>query len=165
VLFEAKPGYISGMQIGVLLALMSAVLFGASTPLAKMMLGNVSPWMMAGLLHLGAGLGLVAVHLSRSALRLPVIEAPLRRSDVPWLAAVVVAGGIFGPLLQSHSAEALRNNRTFGSAASGPQKRACQVSPADPRACSTRPSSLVAAGRSVGKRLHSLPRLQDDVAL
>jgi len=86
------------MRTGILLALLSAVLFGASTPLAKMMLGGVSPWMMAGLLYLGAGLGLAVVHLSRSALRLPAVEAPLRRSDVPWLAAVITTGGILGPL-------------------------------------------------------------------
>ena len=86
------------MRTGILLALLSAVLFGASTPLAKMMLGSVGPWMMAGLLYLGAGIGLAVIHLSRSALRLPTIEAPLRRSDVPWLAAVIATGGILGPL-------------------------------------------------------------------
>jgi drug/metabolite transporter (DMT)-like permease len=84
---------------GVPLALLSAVLFGASTPLAKALLGSVDPWMLAGLLYLGAGLGLAVVHGSRGVLRLPVIEAPLRRSDMPWLAGVVVAGGIIGPLL------------------------------------------------------------------
>ena len=66
------------MQPGISIALLSAVLFGASTPLAKMMLGNVGPWMMAGLLYLGAGLGLTVVHLSRSVLQLPAVEAPLR---------------------------------------------------------------------------------------
>ncbi len=86
------------MKIGILLALLSAVLFGASTPLAKIMLGNVDPWMMAGLLYLGAGIGLAAVHLSRNALHLPAIEAPLRRSDAPWLAAIVVTGGVLGPV-------------------------------------------------------------------
>jgi drug/metabolite transporter (DMT)-like permease len=86
------------MQIGILLALLSAALFGASTPLAKMILGNVDPWMLAALLYLGAGLGLAAVHLSRSILRLPAVEAPLRRTDVPWLAAVIAAGGILGPV-------------------------------------------------------------------
>lgn len=86
------------MNTGILLALLSAALFGASTPLAKIMLGNVDPWMLAGLLYLGAGIGLAAVHLSRNALRLPAIEAPLRRSDVPWLVAVIVAGGILGPV-------------------------------------------------------------------
>jgi drug/metabolite transporter (DMT)-like permease len=86
------------MRIGIPIALLSAVLFGASTPLAKMMLEGVTPWMMAGLLYLGAGLGLAAVHLSRHALRLPAVEAPLRRSDMPWLAVVITAGGILGPL-------------------------------------------------------------------
>lgn len=87
------------MQTGILLALASAGLFGASTPFAKHLLGSVDPWMMAGLLYLGAGLGLAAVHLSRAALRLPAVEAPLRRMDMPWLALVIVAGGLLAPLL------------------------------------------------------------------
>ena len=90
--------WIVGMNIGITLAILSAALFGASTPFAKILLGNVDPWMMAGLLYFGAGIGLAAVHLSRNALRLPAIEAPLRRSDVPWLAAVIVTGGILGPV-------------------------------------------------------------------
>jgi drug/metabolite transporter (DMT)-like permease len=55
---------------------------------------------MAGLLYLGAGLGLLAIHASRAALRLPAVEAPLRRADLPWLAAVVLAGGVAGPRLR-----------------------------------------------------------------
>jgi drug/metabolite transporter (DMT)-like permease len=86
------------MKPGILLALVSAALFGVSTPLAKMMLGSVDPWLIAGLLYLGAGIGLAAVHLSRGVLRIPAVEAPLRRSDVPWLAGVIGAGGILGPL-------------------------------------------------------------------
>jgi drug/metabolite transporter (DMT)-like permease len=88
----------SEVQVGIAIALLSAALFGASTPLAKILLRNVSPWAMAGLLYLGAGLGLAVIHCSRKALRLLVIEAPLRRSDLPWLAAVITAGGILGPL-------------------------------------------------------------------
>jgi drug/metabolite transporter (DMT)-like permease len=84
---------------GILLALLSAALFGASTPFAKLLLGSVDPWMMAGLLYLGAGCGLALVHLSRGALRLPIVEAPLRRADLPWLALVIAAGGILAPLL------------------------------------------------------------------
>lgn len=87
------------MPIGILLALSSAALFGASTPVAKIMLGSVGPWMMAGLLYLGAGIGLAAVHLLRNVSRLPAAEAPLRRADMPWLAAVTVSGGIVGPVL------------------------------------------------------------------
>src|SRR3954447_22852855 len=83
---------------GIPLALFSGVLFGAGTPFAKMLLGRVDPWLMAGLLYLGAGLGLAVIHLSRRALRLPAVEAPLRRPDLLWLAAVIAAGGILGPL-------------------------------------------------------------------
>ena len=84
---------------GIPFALLSAVLFGASTPLAKLLLGSTDPWMLAGLLYLGAGVGLAAVHLSRSLLELPAVEAPLRSSDIPWLGLVILAGGVLGPLL------------------------------------------------------------------
>jgi drug/metabolite transporter (DMT)-like permease len=87
------------MHPGILLVLASAVLFGASTPFAKLLLGSVDPWLMAGLLYLGAGFGLAIVHVSRGALQLPAVEAPLRRPDVPWLATVISFGGVFGPLL------------------------------------------------------------------
>ncbi len=84
---------------GVPLALASAVLFGAAAPLSKLLLGSVDPQMLAGLLYLGAGLGLLAVQAGRAALGLEAPEAPLRRADVPWLAAVVLCGGVAGPLL------------------------------------------------------------------
>ena len=84
---------------GAPLALLSAALFGASTPLAKALLGDVGPWMLAGLLYLGAGIGLAIAHVARRALGVDAPEAPLRRADLPWLAAVVPFGGIAGPLL------------------------------------------------------------------
>jgi drug/metabolite transporter (DMT)-like permease len=84
---------------GVPLALGSAVLFGASAPLSKAMLGVVNPWMLAGLLYLGAGVGLAAFHFGRRFVGLPSVEAPLRRADAPWLIAVIVFGGLIGPLL------------------------------------------------------------------
>jgi drug/metabolite transporter (DMT)-like permease len=87
------------MQPGILLALASAVLFGASTPFAKLLLGSVDPWLMAGLLYVGAGLGLAIFHLTSGVLQLPSVEAPLRRADIPWLAAVILSGGVAGPLL------------------------------------------------------------------
>lgn len=84
---------------GVPLALLSAVLFGASAPFAKLLLGSVSPQLLAGALYLGAGVGLAIVHGSRAALGIPAPEASLRRHDLPWLAAVVLFGGFAGPLL------------------------------------------------------------------
>lgn len=84
---------------GVPMALASAVLFGASTPLAKILLDAITPQMLAGLLYLGAGIGLAVVHLGRTALGISAAEASLRREDLPWLAAVVILGGCLAPLL------------------------------------------------------------------
>jgi drug/metabolite transporter (DMT)-like permease len=85
---------------GPLLALAAAALFGASTPFAKLLLdGGLGPWLLAGLLYLGAGVGLGATLLVRRLRAGPVTEAPLRRADLPWLALVVLTGGVAGPLL------------------------------------------------------------------
>jgi drug/metabolite transporter (DMT)-like permease len=84
--------------MGVVFALLSALLFGASTPFAKIFLGTVDPWTMAGLLYLGSGLGLVLLYFSRGIFHLPRTEAPVRRPDIPWLVLVIVAGGILGPV-------------------------------------------------------------------
>ena len=84
---------------GVPLALGAAVLFGASTPLAKLLVGSMDPWLLAGILYLGAGVGLSLFQLGRPLIGLPNPEAALQKSDLPWLAAVVTFGGMFGPLL------------------------------------------------------------------
>lgn len=85
---------------GAPLAIVSAVLFGASTPLAKLLLGDgVSPWLLAGVLYLGSGLGLSLVHLARRFTGIGPVEASLTRSDLPWLALVVLTGGAIGPVL------------------------------------------------------------------
>ncbi|HET7362399.1 MAG TPA: EamA family transporter [Burkholderiales bacterium] len=74
-------------------ALLSAALFGASTPLAKIFVGSVSPLALAGLLYLGSGLGLAVWLLIRRRVVL------MAARDVPWLAGAIVAGGIVGPAL------------------------------------------------------------------
>lgn len=84
---------------GPLLAIASAALFGASTPFAKRLLGDgLDPWLLAGLLYLGSGLGLGVASLFRRRFQ-AATEAPLRKPDLPWLALVVFFGGIAGPLL------------------------------------------------------------------
>jgi drug/metabolite transporter (DMT)-like permease len=99
---------------GAAFALASAALFGASTPFAKLLLGaDIDAWRLAGLLYLGSGLGLAAVHVLRRATIGLSGEAPLRWSDLPWLAAVILTGGVLGPVLLM-----LGLARTSGSAAS-----------------------------------------------
>jgi drug/metabolite transporter (DMT)-like permease len=74
-------------------ALLSAALFGASTPLAKLLVGETAPLVLSGLLYLGSGFGLAAWLAVRG-------ERPaLPRKDWPWLAAAIGAGGVIGPAL------------------------------------------------------------------
>jgi hypothetical protein len=63
---------------GVPIALASAILFGASTPFSKLLLGEVDPQLLAGLLYLGAGIGPATFHVGRTAIGLTAPEAPLR---------------------------------------------------------------------------------------
>ncbi len=79
---------------GVLAALGAAALFGAGTPLAKLLLGRTDPWLLAALLYLGSGLGLA---LLRRARRAPAVRLP--RAEAAWLAGAVLCGGVIGPVL------------------------------------------------------------------
>lgn len=86
------------LPIGVWFALGAAVLFGVSAPLAKGLLRDASPQLVAGLLYSGsgAGLALVSVILSR---RRRAATAALTRRDWPWLAGSILFGGVLAPIL------------------------------------------------------------------
>jgi len=92
---ESRQTHGSNGRRGAAYGLLAAALFGLSAPLAKRLLGEMTPQVLAGLLYLGAGLGLSAWR----ALRPRTTEAPLTRADVPALAGVVLSGGVLGPLL------------------------------------------------------------------
>lgn len=83
----------------VILAFISAALFGISTPAAKGLLGSIHPAMLAGLLYCGAGIGIAILRRFARPLTGATSEAPLASHDMPWLAGAIVAGGIIGPLL------------------------------------------------------------------
>jgi drug/metabolite transporter (DMT)-like permease len=80
-------------------ALLAAALFGASTPLAKALIGEVAPLVLAGLLYLGSGIGLFIWFIFKKLSGIGGGEATLRIADLPWLAGSVIAGGIAGPAL------------------------------------------------------------------
>ncbi|MCI0467829.1 MAG: EamA family transporter [Beijerinckiaceae bacterium] len=84
---------------GVPLALAAAVLFGITPPLSKLLLLAVSPFMLAGLLYLGGGLGLAIYHFCRGAAAAATKEAPLHKADMPWLVLAIGTGGILAPVL------------------------------------------------------------------
>lgn len=81
------------------LALLAALLFGLSAPAAKVLVGAVDPWLLAGLLYLGSGVGLLAYGAARRGLGRGEREAALTARDVPWLAGATAAGGVIGPVL------------------------------------------------------------------
>jgi len=83
-------------HVAIAYALASAALFGASTPLAKLLIGEVAPLALAGLLYLGSGIGLLAWFLLRKREKR---ATNLSRGDLPWLAGAIAAGGIAGPAL------------------------------------------------------------------
>jgi drug/metabolite transporter (DMT)-like permease len=82
-----KPGIVAGLS--------SALLFGAGTPLAKILLVNISPWLMAGLLYLGSGTGLAAYRLFRRGK-----SVGIPKEHWLWLAGAIFMGGVLGPGLQ-----------------------------------------------------------------
>jgi drug/metabolite transporter (DMT)-like permease len=88
-------------QNAIVLALLSAALFGASTPAAKVLLGTIDPAILAGLLYCGAGVGVAVVRRAGqlAGARAGPSEAPLDHGDLPYLAGAIVAGGIAGPIL------------------------------------------------------------------
>jgi drug/metabolite transporter (DMT)-like permease len=78
------------------IALLSAALFGASTPASKLLLASLGPFQLAGLLYLGAALGMLPIFVKeRRAGDLPKLDRP----NLIRLIGAVVTGGILGPVL------------------------------------------------------------------
>lgn len=83
------------MNTSVIYALAAAALFGASTPLAKLLGAEIPPVLLAGLLYLGSGIGLVLLRFIRDR---GWKKSGLSVSEWPWLGGAVVFGGILGPV-------------------------------------------------------------------
>lgn len=84
---------------------MAAVLFGISAPLSKMLLDGVEPVMLAALLYLGSGFGLLFAGIMQKFAKHSKKEAALVRKDIPWLAGAILAGGVAAPIILMISLE------------------------------------------------------------
>ncbi|MBK5186879.1 MAG: DMT family transporter [Gemmatimonadaceae bacterium] len=82
---------------GISMALLAAVLFGLSAPISKRLLELAAPQLLAGLLYLGSGAGLLFVLLVRK--HRSAADAPLSPRDAPWLIGAICMGGIVAPVL------------------------------------------------------------------
>lgn len=80
-------------------ALIAALLFGASAPLAKLLLGEVEPIPLAALLYLGSGIGLLGVKLFQRMNQKGLnSEAQIKQPDYVWLVGAIIAGGVAAPI-------------------------------------------------------------------
>ena len=86
------------MKPGIAYALLGAAMFGVSTPIAKLLVGEIGPLTLAGLLYAGSGLGLGSWLMLRRWLKLPA-RSGLAAGEYKWLAGAVFSGGVLGPVL------------------------------------------------------------------
>lgn len=86
--------FMNAFPVGILAALAAAALFGAGTPVAKLLLAHTGPWLLAALLYFGSGCGLALLRLLRGTPR-PRLAA----REGYWLAGAVLAGGVVAPVL------------------------------------------------------------------
>ncbi|TQS79602.1 MAG: hypothetical protein A3205_02130 [Methanomassiliicoccales archaeon Mx-03] len=80
----------------VVFAVLAAVFYAVSSPLSKVLLEDVSPYLMAALLYLGAGIGMTAVRAASPSKRAE--ERPLTGDDAPYIFGMVVLD-IAAPIL------------------------------------------------------------------
>lgn len=78
---QAKP---------ILFAVLAATLYALNAPFSKLLLSGLSPTMLAALLYLGAGLGLLAVGFLRKRAEIAGKEKPLTKKELPYTVGMVV---------------------------------------------------------------------------
>lgn len=84
---------------GIVAALGAAALFGLSTPIAKTLLGAISPLLLAGLLYAGSGVGLAILLAVRASVQGRASINRPNRADLWWLLGAIAFGGAVGPYL------------------------------------------------------------------
>ncbi|XCH79178.1 MAG: DMT family transporter [Candidatus Dehalobacter alkaniphilus] len=85
--------------VPVLQTITAAALFGASVPLAKLLLGDIAPVPMAGFLYLGSGIGMFLWRALPKTDKANCREAKIVKQDLPWLIGAILAGGIAAPIV------------------------------------------------------------------
>ena len=84
----------------VIQGILAAILFGASAPFAKLLLGKVEPIPLAALMYLGGGVGLLLLRALKILYgRAADAEARISKKDMPWLIGALLAGGVAAPII------------------------------------------------------------------
>ena len=79
-----------GVTAGIFLAILAASLYAINSPLSKILLDYMQPSLMAGVLYLGAGLGMGIIAIARKCKRTQTSEAKLTKAELPYVIAMVL---------------------------------------------------------------------------
>jgi len=83
--------HLTPINNAVAFAILAAILYGISAPFSKMLLSALDPALLAGLLYLGAGFGMLAWNTLQSKSRRHTrVEAKISRTDIPFVVAMIV---------------------------------------------------------------------------
>lgn len=75
---------------GIFLAILAAVLYAINSPFSKLLLDYIPPTLMAGLLYIGAGVGMGAIFLTGKLTKRESAEAKITKSDLPSTIAMII---------------------------------------------------------------------------
>jgi drug/metabolite transporter (DMT)-like permease len=89
-LFAKKIYRMSKTTAAVLLALLAAALYGISSPVSKLILDKIPPTLMAALLYLGAGFGMLIVNAGKVITRKERVEAKITKNELPYIIGMIV---------------------------------------------------------------------------
>ncbi|MDF2942173.1 MAG: conserved rane protein of unknown function [Herbinix sp.] len=77
-------------QGAVLMAILAAILYGISAPVSKLLLVEIPPTLMAALLYLGAGFGMLSVNIIKRMGQKEQLEARITKKELPYILGMVV---------------------------------------------------------------------------
>jgi drug/metabolite transporter (DMT)-like permease len=86
------------IYIAICLAILAALLYGFSTPISKLLLVELSPFLLAALLYLGAGIGMLIVNLVQVLFKTKKVEAKLTKKELPFILGMIFLD-ILAPVL------------------------------------------------------------------
>ena len=82
----------------ILTALLAAAFYGISTPFSKLLLEEISPFMIVALLYLGAGIGMLCISFVNSIIKKEKREASLTKKELKYIISMILLD-IAAPIL------------------------------------------------------------------
>ena len=79
-----------GKHLSIVWAILAAALYAVNAPVSKLLLRDVTPAMMAAMLYLGAGIGMLLLGMARQRLKIGKNEQKLTRKDLPFAVGMIV---------------------------------------------------------------------------